>query len=264
MRYAKFERMILLVMTIAIVVMAVGMVLQKTDAVEVLGHLLMLAVIVASLYGGRRGALTSLLISFAIYLISRLVWQGEFSAGELAQLIAAKFLIYGILALICSYIRVQFQYFFVKMEEQDLVDDETQIGNARFLLREIKQRMLEYERYQKPFSLVVFSFNPDFLSRTRKKEISLLRDITVNVLKSDTRAVDELARAGNRLVVLLPNVGREGAQVCGTRLQEKINGLPVFREKESSPTMEVLVISYPEDNDAVDEFLSRLEDELES
>ncbi|WP_287155431.1 hypothetical protein [Candidatus Solincola tengchongensis] len=260
MRYAKFERMVLLVMGLAVAAMAVGMAVQKTDAVEILGHCLMLAVVVASLYGGKRGAALSFLVSLAIYAVSRLAWRGEFQAHVLAQLIGAKFLVYGILAILCLYIRIQFRYFFVKMEEQDLVDDETQVGNARFLRREIERRVLEHERYGKPFSLVIFSFDPALISRMRSRERRILRDVAVNVLKPDTRAVDEVARVENRLVVLLPNVGPEGARTCGARLRGKIDGMLTLREGEEPAGVRLTISSYPGDREAVEMFLAELEE----
>ncbi len=258
MRYAKFERLVLLVMGLAVAAMAVGMAVQKTDAVEVLGHCLMLAVVVGSLYGAKRGAVLSFLLCLALYASLRLAWRGDFQGGVLAQLIGAKLLVYGVLAFLCHHIRVQFRYFFVKMEEQDLVDDETQVGNARFLRREIEHRILEHERYGKPFSLVVFAFDPGLLSRMKSQGASLLRHVTVNVLKSDTRAVDELARVGDRMVVLLPNVGPEGARACASRLQEKIHGVLPAREGEGPAEVRVTVSSYPEDREAVEVFLAEL------
>lgn len=262
MRYARFERMVLLVMGLAVAAMAVGMAIQKTDAVEILGHCLMLAVVVGSLYGGKRGAALSFLLGLAAYAASRLVWRGEFPGHVLAQLIGAKFLVYGILALLCLYIRVQFRYFFVKMEEQDLVDDETQVGNARFLYREIKRCILEHDRYGKPFSLVIFSFDPDLISRMWGRERRLLRDVAVNVLKTDTRAVDELARVENRLVVLLPNVGPEGARTCGARLQGKIKGMLPARDEEGPAEVQLSICSYPEDRQAVEGLLAELEEAI--
>lgn len=260
MRYAKFERLILLVMGLAVAAMAAGMAVQKTDAVEVLGHCLMMVVVVASLYGGKRGAVISFLLCLAVYTASRLVWAGEFEGKVLAQLVGAKFLVYGMLAPLCYHIRVQFRYFFVKLEEQDLVDDETQLGNARFLHREVGRRILEQERYGKPFSLVIFSFDPASLSQMRRRGISVLRDISVNILKSDTRAVDELARVGERLVVLLPNVGPGGARACATRLQEKIQEILNRRGEEGPATVQVSILSYPEDREVVEGFQAELEE----
>lgn len=260
MRYAKFERLILLVLGLAVAAMAVGMAVQKTDAVEVLGHCLMLVVVVASLYGGKRGATISSLLCLTVYSAGRLVWRGEFEGKALAQLVGAKFIVYGILSLLCYHIRVQFRYFFVKLEEQDLVDDETQLGNERFLRREIERLILEHDRYEKPFSLVIFSFDPAYLSRIQRRGVSVLRDISVNVLKSDTRAVDELARVGKRLVVILPNIGPEGARACAARLQEKIQKILNRRGEEGPATVRVGIFSYPEDQEVVEGFQAELEE----
>lgn len=259
MRYAKFERLILLVLTVSVAGMAVAMIVQKTDGVEVFGHLLMLVVIVSSLYWGKRGALMGFLASLAVYIAARLIWRGSFSYGAASQLIVAKLLVYGVLSLLCYHLRTQFRYFFVKLEQQDFIDDETQIGNARFLLQELSSRINEYERYQKPFSLVAFSFDRDFLSAMKKRDINVLRDVTVTILKHDTRAVDELAREGNRLFAILPNVGPEGAQACSRRLWDKLRGyLSQHGGEDVGRLVELIIYAYPEDKEEVEKMVSRL------
>ncbi len=264
MRYAKFERLILLVISVAVVIMAISMVVQKTDGVEVFGHLLMLAVIVCSLYGGKRGAFLGFLACIAAYTAVRLVWIGDYSAGTATQLILVKLGIYGILAALCYHIRSQFRYFFVKMEQQDLIDDETQLGNARFLLNELTNRINEYQRYEKPFSLVLFALEEGFLSSMKEKNVSVLRDVATNVLKHDTRAVDELAREGNRLFALLPNVGREGAQACARRLTEKLRSyLSQQGDGDGERFVSVSVLAYPEDQEDIERMLARLQESEE-
>lgn len=264
MRYAKFERLVLLVITVAVAIMAISMILQRTDGVEVFGHLLMLAVIVCSLYGGKKGALLGFLASFAAYTAVRLIWLGDCSAGTAAQLILMKLAIYGVLALICYYMRSQFRYFFVKMEQQDLVDDETQLGNARFFLRELTHRINEYQRYEKPFSLVCFAVDEGFVSAMKDKKVSVLRDLAANVLKHDTRAVDELAREGNRLFAILPNVGMEGARACARRLSEKARAyLSQLGEGDGEERLEVSVIAYPDAQEDIERLLARLRESEE-
>jgi hypothetical protein len=259
MRYAKFERLVLLVITLAVVIMAISMVVQRTDGVEVFGHLLMLAVIVCSLYGGKRGALLGFLACLAAYIAVRLLWLGDCSAGTAVQLILVKLAVYGALALLCHHMRAQFRYFFVKMERQDLVDDETQLGNARFLLQELTDRINEYERYEKPFSLVCFAVDDGFVSAMKARRVSVLRDLATNVLKSDTRAVDELVREGNRLFAILPNVGMEGAQACARRLSEKARSyLSQAGEGDGDKSLEVSVLAYPEAREEIDGLLARL------
>lgn len=260
MKYAKFERLMLLVVVVAVAVMAVSMLVRKTDGVEVVGHLLMIAVILSSLYGGKTGALLGFLASAALYIAIRLVWRDGFDYGVIIQLTVAKIAVYGVLSLICAYLRTQFRYLFVKLESQDLVDDETQLGNHRFLFRELDYRVKEWDRYQKPFSLVSFSFDQDLLRGSKKRGFNVLRDVSLGVLKSDTRSVDELARVGSELHALLPNVGREGARACATRLEAKIRS---YLERAAGgglheDSLSVSVLSYPEDREAVEGLLSRL------
>lgn len=265
MKYAKFERLVLLVITVAVIIMAISMVVQRTDWVEVFGHLLMLVVIVCSLYGGKRGALLGFLACIAAYTTVRLVWLGDCSHGTAAQLILMKLAVYGILALLCHHMRSQFRYFFVKMERQDLVDDETQLGNARFLLQELTCRINEYERYEKPFSLVSFTLEEDFLSSMKSKKVSVLRDLAANVLKQDTRAADELAREGNRLIAILPNVGIGGARACARRLTEKVRvHLSRLAGADGEQWVEVSVLAYPEAREDIESMLARLRESEES
>jgi len=264
MKYAKFERIVILVIAIAIAVMAVAMVVQKTDAVEIFGHVMMIVVIVASLFWGKRGALLGFAVSFSAYAAARLVWIGDFGYGTAAQLIAAKFLVYGILALLCSYMRVQFRYFFVKLEHEDFIDDETQVGNEKFLAKELSSRMNENDRYGIPFSVIGFSLDDSFVDGMRSKGVSVLRDVSISVLKNDTRSVDEIARNRNDLLVLLPSVGREGAQVCARRLEARIARYleQYLQDGGMDRVLGLSIYEYPEDKEDVEALLARLGPDL--
>jgi L-lactate permease len=262
MKYAKFERIVVLVIVITIAVMAAAMIVKKTDGVEVAGHALMIAVIVSSLYWGRRGAWISFAVCSGGYAVARAVWPAGFSYGTVTQLIISKFLVYGILAILCSYIRSQFRYFFVKLENEDFIDDETQLGNEKFLLEELTSRINENLRYQIPFSMVIFFFPEQLIEEMRKKHhTSILGDISTTILKKDTRAVDELARMGNSLVVLLPNVGRAGATVCANRLESKMSDYleRFFRQPEIEGIPDITIYEYPEDKAEIDAILGRFE-----
>ena len=264
MKYAKFERIVILLIAIAIAVMAVAMVVQKTDGIEIYGHVMMLAVIISSLYWGKRGALIGFLVSFSSYTAVRLIWVGDFGYGTAVQLVIAKFLVYGILALLCSHMRAQFRYFFVKLEHQDFIDDETQIGNERFLFKELTSRISENERYEIPFSLIDFSLDEGFVTDMSAKGISVMRDLSTSVLKNDTRSVDELARNRNNLMVILPSVGKQGAEVCGKRLETKIRKYleQHLHDGELERILNLAIYEYPEDKAAVEAILNGLETAL--
>jgi hypothetical protein len=265
MKYAKFERIVVLVIIITIAVMAAAMIVHKTDGVEIVGHVLMIVVIVCSLYWGERGALGSFLFCFITYSVLRLAWPGDFNYGTIFQLIMAKFLVFGILALLCSYIRTQFRYYFVKMESEDFIDDETQLGNARFLIKELTSRIHENERYAIIFSLIDFSFDQRLIDGMRKDhDTNLLRDIGVSILKADTRTVDELGRFDNQLFVVLPSVGRAGAMVCAGRLEFKIQEYlqQHIPDMEMEKVVKQNILEYPEDKAKVVEILAQLREEI--
>jgi hypothetical protein len=73
--------------------------------------------------------------------------------------------------------------------------------------------------------------------------------------------VDELARNRNNLLVILPSVGREGAEICGRRLEAKVRK---YLERhldngESERILELSIYEYPDDKKEVDALLSVLD-----
>jgi GGDEF domain-containing protein len=266
LKYAKFQQTIILLLIVVIVGMSVAMLLQKTDKVEAVGHVLMLVVIAASLNWGYKGGLPAFAGCIILYAALRLSFQGDISTGAAWELIAAKFITYGALTLICCYMRNHLRYFFVKLEHHDFIDDETQIGNKRFLLKELTSRINENERYEVPFSLVAFTIDPQFLERTQGvKGTNILRDISTSILKNDTRSVDELARMDNRLVVILPCVRRDGADICCKRLEVKmkryleshlVNG-------ELDQTLDSCIMEYPDDRVDIESMVNAIRVDVE-
>lgn len=266
MKYAKFEQIIILLLIIVIVGMSVAMLLQKTDKVEAVGNVLMLVVIAVSLNWGFKGGIPAFAACFVLYTVLRLSFQGGISTGAAWELIAAKFIIYGVLTLICCYMRTHLRYFFVKLEHHDFIDDETQIGNKRFLLKELTSRINENERYEVPFSLVAFTIDPELLEKIQGvKGASILRDISTSILKNDTRSVDELARMDNRLVVILPCVRRDGADVCCKRLEEKMKRYleSHITNGEFVQTLDARIMEYPDDRVDIESMVNAIRIDVE-
>lgn len=266
MKYAKFEMIIFLVLIVVILGMSVAMMVETTDAVEVIGHVLMLVVIIAGMNWGYRGGLSAFAACFVVYSVLRVGFPGDLSTVAVWELVAAKFIVYGILALLCSHMRNQLRYFFVKLEHHDFIDDETQIGNKRFLLKELTSRINENERYEVPFSLVSFTIDPGFLERAKgAKGANVLRDISTSILKNDTRSVDELARLDNRLLVILPCVRREGADVCCKRLEGKMKKYLEAHtvDGELDRSLEARIFEYPDDRVDIETIVNAIRTEIE-
>ena len=88
-----------------------------------------------------------------------------------------------------------------------------------------------------------------------------MRDLSTAVLRSDTRSVDELARAKSEFMVILPSVARAGAEVCGKRLEEKMRRY-LEHHRSDTDTQNILslaIYEYPEDKVEVDALLGRFE-----
>jgi len=102
-------------------------------------------------------------------------------------------------------------------------------------------------------------------SMQRSKGISVLRDISTSILKNDTRSVDELARARNNLMVILPSVGRDGAQVCGKRLESKMRKYleQHLHNGELERILSLDIYEYPEDKAEVGEIIAQLRESVE-
>ncbi len=190
----------------------------------------MLVVISRQLELGLQGRASGLRACFVLYAGLRLGFKGDDMTTQVGlgahrrQIRHLRGTDPALLATCATSLR----YFFVKMEHHDYIDDETQIGNKRFLLKELTSRIDENERYEVPFSLVAFTIDQDFLEQDQggPSGASILRDISTSILKNDTRSVDELARLDNQLVVILPCVRRDGANVCCKRLESKMQKIP--------------------------------------
>lgn len=261
MRYSRFEKISLLVLAVVVFGMSLAMIYRQIDVVEVVGHLLMLVIIAASLHWGAKGAVPTLLASLSVYIPLRLT-SGNLTAGAEAQLIIAKTAIYLILAGICSFLHLRFRYLFIKAGHHDLFDEETEMGNERFLLNELNSRIQEYDRYEVPFSLVIFGLERGGIDKlARERKVNALRDISISILKVDTRSVDELARVENRLVVVLPSIRRNGAEMCAERLGGKIRKYLEESLEEGKPegAISVEIYEYPDDKQSIQSLVDQLQ-----
>ncbi len=261
MKYSRFVQIISLVLVLVIIGMSISLIVRKIDGIEVLGQVLALVVIMAALFQGYRWGLASFLLCLALYVPLRLLLKDDLTTSAAVQLAIAKVITYGALALLCSFLHSRLRYFFVQAEKENMVDRETQIGNKRFLLRELISCINLHARYERPFSLVSFTFQPEFLERMKKeKRISILKDISLSILKKDTRAVDELARCDNQLMAILPYTRIEGAHVCGKRLEDKIKRYleSHLDNGEVNQVLSINVYSYPQDKEEFDNLLEKL------
>jgi GGDEF domain-containing protein len=267
LKYAKFQQIIFGIMILVILATSVAMMVHKPDAVEIIGQILILATIISGMNWGYRAGIPVTAACIALYIGLRLGFRGEMTTSAILELIAFKGVIYAVLGLLCSHMHNQMRYFFVKLEHQDFIDDETQIGNKRFLLKELTSRINENERYEIPFSLVTFTLNPELVDLLKSSRgVSVLRDISTSILKNDTRSVDELARLDNHLLVILPSTRKDGAAVCCRRLEGKMLRYLEhhFSNGELHRAMQSRILEYPEDRKEIEELVGSIREEIDN
>jgi GGDEF domain-containing protein len=225
MRYATLERTTVVIIILAVLAMAGSMAWQRTDWVEIGGHLLMVPLIVVGLYRSRREAWAALALCFALYAVLRLSFRGGFGAKALGELLGIKLLVYLLLTVACAQVIRRLRPYFVRVESQDLLDEETGLGNGLALLKQLEEQVEEHLRYGHPFTLVIYEFDPGALERIRReKGRDILRDLAVSLLSRDIRSVDRAFRWGERVVLLLPFSDQAGARACLERHMEGIRG----------------------------------------
>jgi GGDEF domain-containing protein len=109
-----------------------------------------------------------------------------------------------------------------KLDLYDQIDDATGLFNARFLVQDTDLEMARSTRYQTLFSVVLVEFPVSaFGTLGRRQRASVLKGLG-KILRESVRTVDRVIHAHDgerhRLAVVLPETGREGAEVFSSRL----------------------------------------------
>ncbi|MEJ5186759.1 MAG: hypothetical protein WHT46_06735 [Candidatus Geothermincolales bacterium] len=261
MRYATLERTTVIIVILAVLAMAISMAWQRTDWVEIVGHLVMIPLIVVGLYRSRREAWVALALSLALYAGLRSAFRGDFGPLDLAEMLAVKAVVYLLLTIACSQVIRKLRPYFVRVESQDLVDEDTGLGNGLALLKQLEEQVEEYLRYGHPFSLVMYEFDPATLERVRReKGRDILRDLAVSLLSRDIRAVDRAFRWENRVVLLLPFSDQAGARACAERHQAAID---LYLEKsgldlKAQDLLSTSSLEYPRQAEEIDRIRKEL------
>jgi len=152
--------------------------------------------------------------------------------------------------------------FFHRIKELTIIDDCTELYNARHMHTVLDQEIHRSLRYNHPFSVI-------FLDLDHFKEVNdthghlvgsrLLRDIG-QLFKVKLRTVDAAIRyGGDEFVIILPRTGKKEALVVGNRLRDALNET-VFFQKEGldiKVTASFGLATYPDDAANKEDILRR-------
>lgn len=143
-------------------------------------------------------------------------------------------------------------YFFDRTTESAITDGLTELYNFRYFQVCLERELSRGERYEKPVSVVMLDldgFKPYNDTCGHQAGDEALRSVA-RILMEGTRSIDVVCRyGGDEFLLLLPEVGTEGAKVVAQRLVERIDAWP-FPGEEQLPagrlTSSAGVASYPE------------------
>ena len=254
MSYQTARRLLLAGGLAVLLVIAGVMYARRVDTVEVVAVLLFIPVFLAFTFWRVTGGLVAAVLASLAYLFLRLdaidqVGLNTFRGHLLSRTVA--YLAFGLLG---GWAASQVEDSLTKLDLYDQIDDATGLFNARFLVQDTDLEMARSTRYQTLFSVVLVQFPAAALSGlSRRQRAAVLKGLG-KVLRESVRTVDRVIHANDgerhRLAVVLPETGREGAQVFASRLVDWTSDYLRGRNASVEGVTQEL-FSFPDDEAAI-------------
>jgi GGDEF domain-containing protein len=263
MRYRTFELLVIVFGTAAVLGTAVAGMIQGTGFAEIVAQLMLLPVLVAALHFGRNGGFLAALFATALYVGLRLPDLAQAGlASPLTPLVVVRSLTYILVGVVGGELASRIKYFFLSLENRQLVDEETGVYGSKHVGSLLCQLIEENRRYGHAFSTCSLDVDESYVpsqETRRRRGASLAKDIASG-LRSDVRAVDEVGRVSPLgFLVLFPNTPADGGKVAARRLERTTNALLSRRGvQENAPAVTADVLSFPADSNE----LARIAEEL--
>jgi GGDEF domain-containing protein len=255
--YVKTRRLLVLVGVLVMGVVAFTMYARRVDTVEVVATLLFFPIFIAFVYRGVIGGVIAALAATGVYIALRYPAIDAIGADEFTGLIASRAAAYLIFGAVGGWAVQVLEGSLEKLELYDEIDDETGLYNARHLLQQTDLEMARARRYQTLFSAVTLEFPSAPLNDLRaRRRRGLLRDLGRQV-KDAARNVDHVVHANDgtshRLVAILPETAREGAEVFRSRFEDKVHEFLDHHGASVDPsTVRASALTFPGDEEELD------------
>jgi hypothetical protein len=251
-------RLLLLVAGFGVLAVVVGIMLaRRVETPEVLATVFFIGIFVSFMFWGVKGGLAAAVLASVGYVYARypaidVVGFDRFS-GVIASRIFA-FLAFGGLG---GWANHQLEGSLTKLELYDQIDDETGLFNARFFLQDTDLELSRADRYRTLFSVATAEFPDSALAgmprRSRSVALKGLGRMIHEALRTVDRAAVGHSEGHFRLAVILPETGREGAQVFVNRLVDRVAS---FLAEKGAPIsvsdIKPATITLPEEREALD------------
>ena len=251
-------RLLLLIAGFGVLGVVVSIMLaRRVETPEVLATIFFIGIFVSFMFWGVKGGLAAGLLASAAYVYARYPAIDVVGFDRFAGVIASRvvaFLAFGVLG---GWANRQLEGSLTKLELYDQIDDETGLFNARFFLQDTDLELSRADRYRTIFSVATAEFPDSVVSGMPRRQRSVTLKGLGRMIHEALRTVDRAAVGHSderyRLAVILPETGREGAQVFVNRLVDRVaaylaeKGAPV-----SVSDIQAATITLPEDREVLD------------
>lgn len=254
MSYQAARRLLVAGGLAVLLVTAGVMYARRVDTVEVVAVLLFIPVFLAFTYWRIVGGLVAAVLASIVYLYLRLDAIDQVGLETFRGHLVSRTVAYLSFGLLGGWAASMVENSLTKLDLYDQIDDATGLFNARFLVQDTDLEMARATRYQTLFSVVLVEFPASVLGELgRRQRASALKGLG-KILRESVRTVDRVIHAfdgdRHRLAVVLPETGREGANVFASRL---VDWVADYLRQRSAPTDAVnhQLFTFPDDEAAI-------------
>ena len=224
--YTGARRLLVVVGSLVLAVLAVLMIGRGVERAEVLAVLLFVPVFWALVAFDIVGGLLGAVVATAVYVLLRRSAIDAVGSGQFLGVIVSHgvgFLVFGLLGGVAN---GALRQSFGKLDDLDTIDDSTGLNNARFFLESTALEIARATRYKTTFSVATLDIPAAPVNGLgRPKRAALLVELG-KMLLGGARTVDRIVIAHDdsvyRVAAILPETGAAGAAVFAGRLVDRV------------------------------------------
>ncbi|HWC13468.1 MAG TPA: hypothetical protein VG929_02595 [Actinomycetota bacterium] len=248
------RRLLVAVGLIILLAVAGTMYLRGVERVEVMATLLFIPIFVAFATWGLKGGVIAGALAALAYVGLRYPAIEAVGIGRFSGLIASRALGFIAFGAIGGTANEILEASLQKLELYDQIDDETGLFNARFFLEDTDLEVSRSKRYKTIFSIAVVEFPASSLEPLKRRQRAAATKELGRLLGESIRDVDRAVHGSdgvtNRLAVVMPETGAEGAVIFTERLRNKVGEYLRIKGAQLGPTDIVSrSITYPHDGE---------------
>lgn len=263
MRYSRLELSIIAIGTAAILASMLFTYRAAPVTEEIIAQLLMIGVLIAAVHWGRNGGFVGATLASLVYIFLRIPLVAEHGGltEDITWLIGTRVMAYGLIGIVGGELSRRVKYLVARAEGAHSVDEWSQVYNQEHIGTVLDAAIGQHERYGMPLTVILLEVSERVTDALKPSRHRVLVRGVANLLRNDTRLVDEVARLDDgRFLVLLPHTPRDKAEAVAERLRGGVADT-IGSRLESVPTT---IIGTPDDTAALGELRDSLLDRTET